>query len=220
MISLKNGVKIRLRIPPSIFTQESKLIYDCNNQNTINSNDFLFIKKWIYNTWYSKINSPKAKIIEKDVYINSPLFRRICGTKMNIGKLCQLFVKETLTKRGFLLKSYRSNDSSLSFDGIIEFNTNNKLLIKTSYMTSQDSHNTIHKTIFKYSEMMKDIKNKNSNIELLIILCGRQQDDEDSLEILKLFQDKNNNDSMISNSNIMDVIKIRDINDWIDNNLF
>ena len=80
MISLKNGIQIRLRIPPSILTNESKLLYNSISQSSWKDDDYNFIKKWIYHRWhsnYGKLPSNKYKTLEKDIYLNSEVFKRV-----------------------------------------------------------------------------------------------------------------------------------------------
>ena len=223
MISLNNGVNIKLRIPPSIMTKESEFLHNSQVEFLLSDKEYNFIKKWIYNIWISKYNSYELKKAEKTTYLNSKTFTKFYKTKYDIHEICQLFVKETFTKRGFLYLSQTGK-----FDGIVQYNDNHKLLIKLSINTFQSSciENSLYDIFFKYTQIIEKLRENDDNIEMIIISCAKQQDDDNAKRLIDCF--KNTNTSSFMNnfiklskiSGILDCIIIRDLENWITKSMY
>ena len=222
MISLKNGVTVKLRIPPSIMTKESEFLYKSKSKSLLTKDDYKFIKKWIHNTWVSKYRQNQLKHIEKTNFINSHIFTKFYNTKQDVNTICQLFVKETFQKRGFLYINEIDN-----FDGVINYG-NQKLLIKLSINTYQrhNYYQDLHSTFFKYTQIIENLRKDDKNINMIIIVCGKQQDD-DSCKILTDSFRNTNTSNFINNfvkfsklSGTIDCIIIRDLEDWITKNIY
>ncbi len=223
MISLNNGVSIKLRIPPSIMTKESEFLYNSQVEFLLSDKEYNFIKKWIHNTWISKYNSFELKKVEKTKYINSKTFTKFYDKKHDIYKISQLFVKETFAKRGFTYISEIDN-----FDGIVRYNGNHKLLIKLSINTFQNSsiESSLYDIFFKYTKIIEKLRENDGDIQMIIISCAQQQDDEYTKKFIESF--KNTSTSSFMNnfiklskiSGIVDCIAIRYLDNWITKNMY
>ena len=237
MISLKNGVHIRLRIPPSILNSESKLLYRSIPQSSWRDDDYNFIKKWINHRWYSKhgkLSSNKYKTLEKDIYLNSNEFKRICGTNINSGKISELFVKETFERKGFLYESspkfvYNYNLdkkeklNNIVPDGLIKYGNDKQLLIEVKSLTEQKgtASEKLYGILFKYTSILEKLREKGIKINLLVVLCARQQDEKHGKILINAFKDKCESDFLditikyAKLSGILGFISVRELNMWI-----
>ena len=95
MICLKNGSKFKVRLPPSVIPKNLHI------ESSWKDRDYNFVKEWIDHKWhsnYAKLTSHKYKTLEKDLYLNSDVFRRLTKKSKNPGKISELFVKETFKR--------------------------------------------------------------------------------------------------------------------------
>ena len=229
MICLKNGSKFTVRLPPSVIPKNLHI------ESSWKDRDYNFVKEWIDHKWHSnyvKLPSHKYKTLEKDLYLNSDVFRRLTKKSKNPGKISELFVKETFKRHGF---SYKESPKYISEkkikniipDGLITYDNDKNIIIEVKSLTEHTgtASEKMYGILFKYTAELERLRKKGVHAKLLVILCARQQDEKHGKLLINAFNKQS--DSYFMNTTvkhaklagIMGFIPVRNLDRWITSRL-